>query len=154
MTYHDYLDKIALANTWAKAYYVDDAPLASDEEYDLLYHEILAYEQANPLLIDESSPTKRVGGKVLEGFEKAAHGARMWSMEDVFDQFELDAWIERVKKVKETFTFYCEPKFDGASLNLIYEHGFLKQAITRGDGSIGEDVTQNVKTIASIPLTI
>ena len=154
MTHQDYLDKVALANTWAKAYYVDDAPLASDEEYDLLYHEILAYEHANPLFVDESSPTKRVGGKVLEGFEKAHHGARMWSMEDVFDEEELDAWIERVKKVKETFTFYCEPKFDGASLNLIYEHGFLKQAITRGDGSIGEDVTQNVKTIASIPLTI
>lgn len=154
MNHEEYLAKIDLANAWAKAYYVDDAPLASDEEYDTLYHEILRYEQENPLFTDESSPTKRVGGMVLEGFNKAEHKARMWSMEDVFDEADLDAWIERVKKVKEHFTFYCEPKFDGASLNLIYENGMLKQAITRGDGSIGEDVTQNVKTIGSIPLRI
>ncbi|KFL33669.1 MULTISPECIES: NAD-dependent DNA ligase LigA [unclassified Sulfurospirillum] len=154
MNHEEYLAKIDLANAWAKAYYVDDAPLASDEEYDRLYHEILNYEQENPLFADESSPTKRVGGMVLEGFNKAEHKARMWSMEDVFDESDLDAWIERVKKVKEQFTFYCEPKFDGASLNLIYEKGMLKQAITRGDGSIGEDVTENVKTIGSIPLRI
>jgi len=154
MTHKDYLEKIALANTWAKAYYVDDAPLASDEEYDTLYHEILHYEQENPLLADDNSPTKRVGGKILEGFEKAAHQARMWSMEDVFNERDLDAWIERVKKVKEDFTFYCEPKFDGASLNLIYDKGRLQQAITRGDGSIGEDVTENIKTLSSIPLSI
>lgn len=154
MSYEEYLAKIELANAWAKAYYVDDAPLASDEEYDKLYHEILDYEQKNPLFADINSPTKRVGGMVLEGFNKAEHKARMWSMEDVFDEADLDAWIERVKKVKENFTFYCEPKFDGASLNLIYEKGTLKQAITRGDGSIGEDVTENVKTIGSIPLRI
>ena len=154
MTHQEYLAKIERANAWAKAYYVDDAPIASDEEYDTLYHEILRYEQENPLFADEASPTKRVGGMVLEGFNKASHKARMWSMEDVFDEDELDAWIERVKKVKESFTFYCEPKFDGASLNLIYEHGTLKQAITRGDGSVGEDVTENVKTIGSIPLRI
>ena len=154
MTHQDYLEKIELANAWAKAYYVDDMPIASDEEYDTLYHEILLFEQQNPLFVDESSPTKRVGGKILEGFVKASHKARMWSMEDVFNEEDLDAWIERVKKVKEHFTFYCEPKFDGASLNLIYEHGRLQQAITRGDGSIGEDVTQNVKTIGSIPLQI
>lgn len=154
MTHDAYLAKIDLANTWARAYYVDDAPLASDEEYDRLYHEILNYEQENPLFTDENSPTRRVGGLVLEGFVKASHKARMWSMEDVFNESELDAWIERVKKVKESFTFYCEPKFDGASLNLIYENGILKQAITRGDGSIGEDVTENIKTIGSIPLRI
>ncbi len=154
MNHQDYIEKLEILKVWAKAYYVDDAPIASDEEYDRLYHEILKYEQENPLFADESSPTKRVGGVVLEGFEKASHKARMWSMEDVFDEHDLDAWIERVKKVKERFTFYCEPKFDGASLNLIYENGMLKQAITRGDGSIGEDVTQNVKTIGSIPLEI
>jgi len=154
MTHEEYLAKIDLANAWAKAYYVNDAPIASDEEYDKLYHEILKYEQENPLFTDENSPSRRVGGMVLEGFNKAEHKARMWSMEDVFDEADLDAWIERVKKVKESFTFYCEPKFDGASLNLIYENGSLKQAITRGDGSIGEDVTENVKTIGSIPLQI
>ena len=154
MNHEEYLAKIERANAWAKAYYVEDAPLASDEEYDILYHEIVKYEQENPLLTDENSPTRRVGGLVLEGFEKASHKARMWSMEDVFDEHELDAWIERVKKVKESFTFYCEPKFDGASMNLIYNHGLLEQAITRGDGSIGEDVTENIKTIGSIPLRI
>ena len=154
MTHQTYLEKVARANVWAKAYYVDDAPMASDEEYDKLYHEIVEYEQHNPLLVDANSPTKRVGGIVLDGFEKASHLGRMWSMEDVFDEHELDAWIERVKKVKEQFTFYCEPKFDGASLNLIYEQGRLKQAITRGDGMVGEDVSENVKTIGSIPLTI
>jgi DNA ligase (NAD+) len=154
MTHHDYLSKIETLKTWAHAYYSQDAPMASDEEYDSLYHEILNYERENPLFADQSSPTKRVGGMVLEGFNKASHKARMWSMEDVFDEKELDAWIERVKKVKESFTFYCEPKFDGASLNLIYENGILLQAITRGDGSVGEDVTENVKTIGSIPLRI
>ncbi|MBN1840461.1 MAG: NAD-dependent DNA ligase LigA [Campylobacterales bacterium] len=154
MTFEEYSEKIEILKAWAKAYYVDDAPIASDEEYDILYHEVLAFEKENPLFADTSSPTKRVGGVVLEGFEKASHKARMWSMEDVFDEHDLDAWIERVQKVKEHFTFYCEPKFDGASLNLIYENGALKQAITRGDGSIGEDVTQNVKTIGSIPLQI
>jgi DNA ligase (NAD+) len=154
MTHHDYLSKIETLKTWAHAYYVQDAPMASDEEYDALYHEILNYERENPLFADQSSPTKRVGGMVLEGFNKASHKARMWSMEDVFNEEELDAWIERVKKAKESFTFYCEPKFDGASLNLIYENGILLQAITRGDGSVGEDVTENVKTIGSIPLNI
>ena len=154
MNHQEYIEKLEILKAWAKAYYVDDAPIASDEEYDRLYHEILKYEQENPLFADSNSPTKRVGGVVLEGFEKASHKARMWSMEDVFDEHDLDAWIERVKKVKESFTFYCEPKFDGASLNLIYENGILIQAITRGDGSVGEDVTQNVKTIGSIPLKI
>ncbi|ACZ12391.1 NAD-dependent DNA ligase LigA [Sulfurospirillum deleyianum] len=154
MNFQEYSEKIEILKAWAKAYYVDDAPIASDEEYDRLYHEILAFEKENPLFADESSPTKRVGGMVLEGFNKASHKARMWSMEDVFDEHDLDAWIERVKKVKENFTFYCEPKFDGASMNLIYDKGVLQQAITRGDGSIGEDVTQNVKTIGSIPLQI
>lgn len=154
MTHEAYGQKIDRLKAWAKAYYVDDAPLASDEEYDKLYHEVLKYEQENPLLVDATSPTCRVGGKVLEGFEKAHHYARMWSMEDVFDEAELDTWIQRVKKTKEDFTLYCEPKFDGASLNLMYEEGRLKQAITRGDGSVGEDVTENIKTIHSIPLEI
>lgn len=154
MTHNEYKHKIDTLKAWAKAYYVDDAPQASDEEYDALYHEILAFEQAYPEHKDANSPTERVGGMVLEGFEKASHKARMWSMEDVFNEEELDAWIERVKKTKASFTFYCEPKFDGASLNLIYDKGMLQQAITRGDGSVGEDVTQNVRTINSIPLEI
>ncbi|WP_108060302.1 NAD-dependent DNA ligase LigA [Poseidonibacter lekithochrous] len=140
--------------SWAHAYYVEDNPLATDEEYDQLSRACLAYEQTYPQNSHPNSPNKRVGGYVLEGFEKASHLSRMWSQEDVFDTQELVDWINRAKKVHSDLEFMCEPKFDGASLNLIYENGLLKQAITRGDGSIGEDVTNNVKTIHSIPLQI
>lgn len=149
-----YLEAIETLNKWAYAYYVLDNPVASDEEYDRLYHEILEYETANPSKIAHYSPTQRVGGVVLDGFEKGQHLSSMWSMEDVFNEAELGAWIERVRKTKENFSFYCEPKFDGASLNLIYKDGFLYQAITRGNGQEGEDVTQSVRTIHSIPLKI
>ncbi|MFV0481974.1 MAG: NAD-dependent DNA ligase LigA [Campylobacteraceae bacterium] len=154
MTREEYEKKVEILNKYAHAYYVLDAPLVTDAEYDKLYHEVLDYEQSYPLHVKENSPTKRVGGEILEGFNKATHKARMWSMEDVFNEQDLDDWIGRVYKTKRDFTFYCEPKFDGASLNLIYENGKLKQAITRGDGSVGEDVTVNAKTIRSIPLEI
>ncbi len=139
---------------WAHAYYVEDNPQASDEEYDKLARECLAFEQMHPEQSHPNSPNKRVGGFVLDGFVKASHLSRMWSQEDVFDTQELIDWINRAKKVNTNLEFMCEPKFDGASLNLIYENGLLKQAITRGDGSVGEDVTNNVKTIHSIPLQI
>ncbi|MDR1007720.1 MAG: NAD-dependent DNA ligase LigA [Campylobacteraceae bacterium] len=154
MNYQEYKTALTQLNSWAYAYYVLDAPLVTDEEYDKLYHAVLDYENENPTLIDASSPTKRVGATVLESFTKAAHLSRMWSMEDVFDEQNLDDWINRVYKIKRDFTFYCEPKFDGASLNLIYENGLLRQAITRGDGVQGEDVTNNIKTIRSIPLVV
>ncbi len=154
MNQNEYNEKIAKLISWAKAYYVNDNPIASDEEYDKLSRECLAYEQENPKLSHPNSPNKRVGGFVLDGFEKATHLSRMWSQEDVFNTKELIDWINRAKKVNTDLNFYCEPKFDGASLNLIYENGLLKQAITRGDGNIGEDVTNNVKTIHSIPLQI
>jgi DNA ligase (NAD+) len=140
--------------SWAKAYYVFDNPIATDEEYDKLSRLCLAYEQENPQLSHPNSPNKRVGGFVLDGFEKASHLSRMWSQEDVFNTQELEDWIKRASKVNTNLEFFCQPKFDGASLNIIYENGILKQAITRGDGSIGEDVTNNVKTIHSIPLEI
>ncbi len=154
MTIKQYNEKIEILITWAKAYYVDDNPVASDEEYDKLARECLAFEQRNPELSHPNSPNKRVGGMVIEGFNKASHLSRMWSQEDVFNTEELENWIKRAKKVETNLDFVCEPKFDGASLNLIYENGLLKQAITRGDGSVGEDVTNNVKTIHSIPLQI
>jgi len=154
MTNNEYNEKIEKLIKWAHAYYVEDNPQASDEEYDLLSRECLAYEQENPTLSHPNSPNKRVGGFVLEGFNKANHLSRMWSQEDVFNTKELEDWINRAKKVNTNLEFYCEPKFDGASLNLIYENGLLKQAITRGDGSTGEDITNNVKTIHSIPLKI
>ena len=154
MTNNEYKEKIEKLIKWAHAYYVEDNPQASDEEYDLLSRDCLAYEQNNPTLSHPNSPNKRVGGFVLDGFNKANHLSRMWSQEDVFNTKELEDWINRAKKVNTNLEFYCEPKFDGASLNLIYENGLLKQAITRGDGSIGEDITNNVKTIHSIPLEI
>ncbi len=154
MKENEYKKAVEVLNEWARAYYVDDNPQASDEEYDRLYKQVENFEAKNPQLKALNSPTLRVGGVVLEGFTKASHLQKMWSMEDVFDDEELKAWIARVEKKGKGFSFYCEPKFDGASLNLIYENGKLKQAITRGDGSVGEDVTENIKTIRSIPLSI
>ena len=154
MNKNKYNIKIEKLIKWAHAYYVDDNPQATDEEYDKLSRECLSYEQTNPENSHPNSPNKRVGGFILDGFKKASHLSRMWSQEDVFDTEELTDWINRAKKVNTNLEFMCEPKFDGASLNLIYENGLLKQAITRGDGSIGEDITNNVKTIHSIPLQI
>ena len=154
MTKNEYDLNIEKLIIWANAYYVFDNPIATDEEYDKLARVCLAFEQENPLLSHPNSPNKRVGGFVLDGFEKASHLSRMWSQEDVFNTTELEDWIKRASKVNTNLEFFCQPKFDGASLNIIYENGVLKQAITRGDGSIGEDVTNNVKTIHSIPLQI
>ncbi len=150
----EYRDNVEILKEWAYAYYVEDNPIASDEEYDKLYHRVLEYERENPDNILDDSPTKRVGGVIRDGFTKAKHILRMWSMEDVFSQDEVREWLERVKRGIGEVGFFCEPKFDGASMNLIYRDGKLNQAVTRGNGEIGEDVTENVKTIRSIPLTI
>ncbi|MDY0364387.1 MAG: NAD-dependent DNA ligase LigA [Arcobacteraceae bacterium] len=154
MTHELYLQKVLLASKWAYAYYVLDEPIASDEEYDKLYKELLSYEESNPNQISPSSPTQRLGGEILDGFKKASHLSKMWSQEDVFNFDELKEWEKRAKKSSSFLEFFCEPKFDGASLNIIYENGKLKQAITRGDGQVGEDVTNNILTIHSIPLEI
>ena len=154
MTKEEYSINIEKLISWAKAYYVDDEPIASDEEYDKLARQCLEFENKNPNLINPNSPNRRVGGAILKGFKKANHLSRMWSQEDVFNDKELEDWIKRASKVGDNLEFFCQPKFDGASLNLIYENGILKQAITRGDGEIGEDVTQNGMTIQSIPLEI
>jgi DNA ligase (NAD+) len=154
MNEEEYQEKVALLKKYAYAYYVEDNPLVTDEVYDKLYHDILAFEQQNPQKALFDSPTKRVGGVVREEFTKAKHIKRMWSMEDVFDKDGLAKWLERVHKNVDNPSFICEPKFDGASMNLRYEGGKLVQAITRGDGVIGEDVTENVKTIRSVPLVI
>ncbi|HRL08610.1 MAG TPA: NAD-dependent DNA ligase LigA [Aliarcobacter sp.] len=154
MTKEEYEKNIEKLISWAKAYYVDDEPIASDEEYDKLARECLEFENNNKNLINPNSPNRRVGGAILKEFKKANHLSRMWSQEDVFNDKELEDWIKRASKVGDNLEFFCQPKFDGASLNLIYENGILKQAITRGDGEIGEDVTQNAMTIQSIPLEI
>ena len=154
MTQTQYKKNITTLNKWAKAYYVDDNPIATDEEYDRLYHEVLTYEENNPNEIEANSPTSRVGGVVRDEFSKAKHIKRMWSMEDVFDKEETIKWLERTQKNVGECRYFCEPKFDGASLNLLYQEGKLIRAITRGDGIEGEEVTDNVRTMHSIPLEI
>lgn len=156
MTLEEYLQAIEHLNLWAKHYYVLDDPIASDEEYDTLYRKVKDYELKNPHEIAPDSPTQRVGDKVLEFFSKSTHIQRMWSLEDVFNLQELQDWIERILRGSncETLNFFISPKFDGASLNLLYEDGILKSAATRGDAFIGENVTQNARTIPSIPLKI
>jgi DNA ligase (NAD+) len=154
MTNEQYQEKINILKKWAYAYYVEDNPIATDEEYDKLYHDVLDYETANPTQVAEDSPTKRVGGVVRDEFSKAKHIKRMWSMEDVFDRNEVVEWLERVEKNVGECEYFCEPKFDGASMNLLYENGKLVRAITRGDGVVGEEVTDNVRTIRSVPLSI
>ena len=154
MTEKNYIKNTQTLNTWGKAYYVDDNPIATDEEYDKLYHEVLDYEEANPSEVLTDSITKRVGGIVREEFTKGTHIKRMWSMEDVFSTDEVQNWLDRTHKKVEKSGYFCEPKFDGASMNLLYENGILISAITRGDGLVGENVTDNVRTMHSVPLKI
>ena len=152
MNYDEYRSAVDTLNAWARAYYTDDRPIASDEEYDELYSKAEKFEEQNPELALPYSPTRRIGGAISEGFSKLAHGAQMWSMEDIFDDADLLAWLARGEK--SGAQFYVEPKFDGASLNLTYEGGVLISAATRGDGLVGEDVTQNARAIKSVPLQI
>ncbi|MEA3331751.1 MAG: NAD-dependent DNA ligase LigA [Campylobacterota bacterium] len=154
MNLQEYKRAIEKLNLYSHHYYVLDDPITTDEVYDKLYHEVVDYEEQNPSAIVANSPTQRVGDIVSEGFTKASHLTRMWSLEDIFDSDGLEKWLTKTYKLDSNISFYCEPKFDGASLNLIYENGELVQGITRGDGSVGELITQNVKTIRSIPLTI
>ena len=149
-----YQEQVRILTKMAYQYYVLDDPIASDEDYDLLYHQVKAYEEAHPDEILPSSPTQRVGMPPLEEFVKNKHLQRMWSLDDIFDSNELVQWCQRIYKTHPDATFTCSPKFDGASLNLHYKDGKLQSATTRGDGIIGELVTQNAKTIQSIPLEI
>ncbi|MCK9491014.1 MAG: NAD-dependent DNA ligase LigA [Sulfurimonas sp.] len=154
MNYQDYKKAVDLLNLYSHHYYVLDDALTTDEVYDKLYHDVLAYELTNSKEVLANSPTQRVGDAISSGFVKASHLSRMWSLEDVFDSDGLQKWLTKTYKLDSKISFYCEPKFDGASLNLIYEDGVLTKGITRGDGEIGELITQNVKTIRSVPLTI
>ena len=154
MNLQEYKKAVEELNLYSHHYYVLDNPITTDEVYDKLYHKVLEFENKNPDAILKNSPTQRVGDIVSEGFTKAPHLSRMWSLEDIFDAIGLEKWLTKTYKLDSNISFYCEPKFDGASLNLIYEDGELVQGITRGDGTIGELITQNVKTIRSIPLTI
>ncbi len=154
MNKEQYIKAVELLNLYSYHYYVLDDPITTDEVYDKLYHEVLEYEEQHKEDVMPSSPTQRVGDIVSDGFSKASHLTRMWSLEDVFDSDGLQKWLTKTYKLDSNISFYCEPKYDGASLNLIYEGGKLTQGITRGDGSVGELITGNVKTIRSVPLTI
>lgn len=151
MDYEQYLEKVSLAKKYVKAYYVDDKPLASDEEYDKLLRELKDFESKNESLISKDSPTQYIGSVIQSEFKKIRHLKKMWSMEDVFDEEELRAWAKRARCEKG---FFVEAKFDGASLNLLYEDGKLISGATRGDGEIGEDISLNVLEIDNIPKTI
>jgi len=150
----EYKKAVEKLNLYSHHYYVLDDPITTDEVYDKLYHDVVDYEDKHPDEKLKNSPTLRVGDVIREGFSKASHLSRMWSLEDIFDSAGLDKWLTKTYKLDSNISFYCEPKFDGASLNLIYDNGELVQGITRGDGEIGEEITDNVKTIRSIPLTI
>ncbi len=185
--YDEYLRKIALLKAMAHHYYTLDAPIASDDEYDALYVEIAAFEAQNPDKIAPDSPTQKVGDKISAEFKKSTHIERMWSLEDIFNNDELKAWMERIYRLlrdssdsmessaesrgdssdfsvescdsnmesrAKSVRFMCDAKFDGASLNLLYENGNLVSAATRGDGSVGEQVLGNARMIPSIPQTI
>ena len=138
----------------AKQYYVYDAPVISDYEYDKLYYELVHLEEDYPELDHPASPTHRVGGKALDKFEKVTHTARMDSLADVFSYDELGDFIHRVHELLPDAPFSVEPKIDGLSVSLRYVGGVLTQGATRGDGVVGEDVTNNLKTIFDIPLTL
>lgn len=145
---------VALLNRYATEYYTSDNPSVSDSEYDRLYRELVELETAYPEQVLADSPTHRVGGKVLDGFEKYSHQYPLYSLQDAFSREELDAFDARVRKEVAHPTYICELKIDGLSISLTYEKGILVAGVTRGDGSIGENITENLKRVNDIPLTL
>lgn len=145
-----------LLNDYSYHYHVLDMPIVSDAVYDSLFQELKQLESAHPELISQDSPTQRVGGQLRGGFQKVAHRTRMLSLNDVFDRSEVEAWVLRMDKQLpgSTHEFFADIKMDGLACALIYEDGVLQQAVTRGDSFVGEDVTANVRTIKSVPLTL
>ena len=141
-------------NYHAKRYYVYDDPEISDFEYDRLYAELVRLEEENPQYFDPTSPTNRVGGKPLAKFQEVTHTTTMNSLSDVFEYSEIKDFVNKMASIVENPIFSVEPKIDGLSVAITYENGVLINGATRGDGTVGEDVTQNIKTINSIPLSI
>ncbi|WRE59344.1 NAD-dependent DNA ligase LigA [Helicobacter pylori] len=150
----EYLERIGYLNTLSHHYYNLDDPIVSDAVYDELYQELKAYEEKNPNSIQANSPTQKVGATTTNSFNKNPHLMRMWSLDDVFNQSELQAWLQRILKAYPSASFVCSPKLDGVSLNLLYQHGKLMKATTRGNGLEGELVSANAKHIANIPHAI
>ncbi|SFC25042.1 DNA ligase (NAD+) [Alkalibacterium subtropicum] len=145
-----------LLDQYSHQYYVLDQPTIPDEEYDQLYRELVELEEKYPTLVQSDSPTQRVGGSLLEGFEKVQHDIPMLSLDNAFSKEELQDFDRKVSQIldDQPYAYHCELKMDGLAVSLKYENGKFTQAVTRGNGSEGENVTANVKTIRSIPLTL
>lgn len=145
---------IEIINKASLEYYVNDNPTITDQEYDDYYNELLKLEKKYPELKREDSPTLKVGGQVVNKFEKVVHETPMLSFDDIFNEDEIVSFDERIRKTCPNATYTLEPKMDGLSGSLLYEKGVLVRAATRGDGVIGENITHNVKTIKSVPLKL
>ena len=145
---------VELLNRYAYEYYTKDAPSVSDSEYDQLYRELVELEASHPEEVLPESPTHRVGGVVLKGFTKYQHQYPLYSLQDAFSREELEAFDQRVRKEFPSVSYVCELKIDGLSISLTYENGVLVTGATRGDGSIGEDITENLKRVKDIPLVL
>ena len=145
---------VGLLNRYAYEYYTKDAPSVSDSEYDQLYRELVELETAHPDEILPESPTHRVGGVVLKGFTKYQHQYPLYSLQDAFSREELETFDQRVRKEFPSISYVCELKIDGLSISLTYENGVLVTGATRGDGSVGEDITENLKRVKDIPLVL
>ena len=143
-----------LLKLYSYQYYTLDDPSIPDSEYDRLFRELEDLESRHPELDDPDSPTRRVGGEVLSEFQKVTHERPMLSLGDVFSYDELRQWSKKITDVYGQVEYCCEYKIDGLAMSLIYENGLFVQAVTRGDGSVGEDVTNNIRTIPSIPMSI
>ena len=142
-------------NRWSHEYYVEDKPTATDAEYDKAYHELLALEKEHPEFVTADSPTQRVGGEVLEQFQKVTHTNPMLSLSNAFSKEDLEEFDARLRKLtNRSIEYVCELKIDGLSIALTYQNGQLQLGATRGDGTTGEDVTGNVRTIKSVPLSL
>ena len=143
-----------LLNYHSKKYYVDDNPEISDFEYDKMLVELEKLEKEYPQFVSEISPTKRVGGAVLDEFDKVIHEVRMESLQDAFSEEEINDFDKRISSQITDYSYVVEHKIDGLSVSLEYINGEFKRGSTRGDGSVGEDVTENLKTIKSIPMKL
>ena len=138
-------------------YYILDSPIVSDQKFDQLLKELADLEAAHPEFFDANSPTQRVGGGITKNFKTKSHRYPMYSLDNTYSREELTDWITKIRKIigEETLlTYTCELKYDGASISLTYKKGQFVQGITRGDGQQGDDITQNLKTLPTIPLQL
>ena len=152
--YERMLELIDIINEADYNYHTLDNPTITDQEYDKYIRELYEIEEEHPEWVKENSPTQHAGGKIIDAFEKATHKIPMMSLSNVFSESEIIAFDERIRKEGVNPEYMCEFKIDGLSVSLLYEKGKLVRAATRGDGTTGEDITHNAKTIKTIPLTL